>query len=67
MNRFIALILLAAGVAFLASGLNAANSFAYDAHPVFTGAPTDRATWLTVLGTIGVLAGGLGLFVRRRN
>lgn len=68
MSRSTALLLLVSGIALLAFGLNTASGLGNTGTPpTGSGAPAEYATWLTVLGTIGVIAGGLGLFSRRRN
>jgi LPXTG-motif cell wall-anchored protein len=67
MKRSTALLLLLGGIGALALGLNTASHLGETTTSVSAGAPADYATWLTVLGTIAVIAGGLGLFTRRRN
>ncbi|MGQ0553571.1 MAG: DUF3185 family protein [Planctomycetota bacterium] len=60
-----ALVLLAAGVALLIWGFAAKDSVSSVTSEVFTGAPSDQAMILIVLG---VIIGGIGLIglVRRR-
>jgi hypothetical protein len=62
MQRFVALIVLAIGIALIIYGINASNSLGSDISRFFTGAPTDKAIWfliggvaLTILGIGGVL------------
>lgn len=57
MTRAIALALLAGGVLLLIFGVNAMNSASSDLSRLFTGAPTDRATWMMVGGTAAAVAG----------
>lgn len=52
-----ALALLAGGIVLLVFGLNAMNSPSSEVSRFFTGAPTDRATWMLVGGALLVAAG----------
>jgi hypothetical protein len=56
-----ALALLAGGILLLVFGMNAMNSPGSDISRFFTGAPTDRATWMLVGGIAMVVAGLAGL------
>ena len=67
MTKALCLALAIAGVVLLVYGLNANNSFASSVSNSVTGKPTDKAVWLIVLGIIGIVAGGGGLLVGRRN
>jgi hypothetical protein len=67
MNKPISLIFLVAGIVLLIFGLNASQSVASSVSEVVTGTPTDRSMWLIILGAIGIVAGGVGLFAGRRN
>jgi hypothetical protein len=67
MRRSTALMLLVSGIALLAYGLNTASRLGNASTLMTPGTPAEYATWLTVLGTIGVIAGGLGLYTRRPN
>ena len=53
-----ALALLSGGVVLLVFGVDAMNSPGSDISRFFTGAPTDRATWMLV-GGIAMIAAGL--------
>lgn len=61
MIKAAALALLAGGIVLLVFGLNAMNSPSSDVSRFFTGAPTDRATWMLVGGAVLVAAGLAGV------
>lgn len=61
MIKAAALALLAGGVVLLVFGLNAMNSPSSDISRFFTGAPTDRATWMLIGGAVLVAAGLAGI------
>ena len=61
------MLLLVGGIALLAYGLNTASRLGDSPSVMAAGTPADLATWLTALGTISVIAGGLGLYTRRPN
>jgi hypothetical protein len=61
MFKAVALALLAGGVLLLVFGVNAMNSPGSDLSRFFTGAPTDRATWMLVGGVAMIVAGLAGL------
>jgi len=61
MFKAVALALLAGGVLLLVFGVNAMNSPGSDISRFFTGAPTDRATWMLVGGVAMIVAGLAGL------
>lgn len=67
MNKITSLALLAAGVILLVFGLNSADSVTSEVSEAVTGAPTDKSIWLIVLGVIGVLSGGAGVFLGGRR
>lgn len=67
MNKFISLALFAAGLVLLVFGLNSADSAASEISEAFTGSPTDKSVWLIVLGVIGLISGGAGLFFGGRR
>lgn len=67
MNKITSLALLAAGVILLVFGLNSADSVSSEISEAVTGAPTDKSIWLIVLGVIGLLSGGAGLFIGGRR
>lgn len=67
MNKITSLALFIAGVVLLAFGLNSADSAASTVSEAVTGAPTDKSIWLIVLGVIGVLSGGAGVFFGGRK
>ena len=51
--------MLVAGIILSILGINATESFGSDVSRFFTGAPTDKAVWLLI---VGVLLGVAGLF-----
>ena len=65
MNKAIALALLIAGVVLLVFGINASESVGSEVSEVVTGTPSDQSMWLLVLGIIGIVAGGAGLFLSK--
>jgi hypothetical protein len=62
-----ALALLAGGVVLLVFGVNAMNSPGSDISRFFTGAPTDRATWMLVGGIAMAVAGLAGVLLSLRK
>lgn len=67
MNKITSLALFAAGIVLLVFGLNSADSVSSDISEAVTGSPTDKSIWLIVLGIIGLLSGGAGLFIGGRR
>ncbi|MGF1656751.1 MAG: DUF3185 family protein [Verrucomicrobiales bacterium] len=61
-NQLISLVLLVVGVVLIGFGLNASDSFSSDISRVFTGGPTDRATWMLIGGSVLALVGLVGMF-----
>jgi uncharacterized membrane protein len=61
------LILLVVGAILLIYGLSASDSVASNVSETVRGTPTDRTIVLIVLGSVGLLAGSIGLLVRRRG
>ena len=61
MNKGISVALLVAGVILLVFGFNVYHSASSDVSRFFTGAPTDKALWLLIIGVIASVAGFLGL------
>jgi len=57
MNRLFSLLLLAGGIALIVIGINSTNSFNSDVSRFFTGAPTNKAVWLLVAGSVAALTG----------
>ena len=68
MIKAAALALLAGGILLTIFGVNAMNSASSDLSRFFTGAPTDRTTWMLVGGIVMLVAGLAGLLsVFRKN
>lgn len=66
MNKGIALALLAVGIALIAFGINASESFGSEVSRFFTGTPTDKSMWLLLGGIASVVVGAIfGLRPRR--
>jgi Protein of unknown function (DUF3185) len=65
MSKFISLALVIAGVVLLVYGLDSSNSVSSSVTRAVSGTPTDKTIWLIVLGAIGIVAGGCGIFTRR--
>jgi LPXTG-motif cell wall-anchored protein len=64
-SRALSLAFLIIGLILLIFGFNAADSFASEASEFFTGAPTNRSIWLTLIGVVLALVGAVGLARRR--
>jgi len=65
MTKIPSIAFLAVGILLLIYGLNASNSVSASVSQAVTGSPTDKSIWLIVLGIVGILCGGFGLFFRR--
>ncbi len=61
MNKGISVALLVVGVILLVFGLTAYHSASSDLSRFFTGAPTDKALWLLIGGSVASIVGFLGL------
>ncbi|MFA5350439.1 MAG: DUF3185 family protein [Candidatus Omnitrophota bacterium] len=61
MNKGMSVALLVVGIILLVSGLNAYHSASSDVSRFFTGAPTDKALWLLIGGSIASIVGFSGL------
>lgn len=67
MNKTLSLVFLVVGIVLLVYGLNASDSAASSVSEAVTGTPTDKSMWLVILGAVGIVAGGVGLFAGRRS
>lgn len=67
MNKTFSLVFLVVGAVLLIYGLNASDSVASSVSEAVTGTPTDKSMWLIILGAVGIVAGGVGLFAGRRG
>ncbi len=56
------LALFIAGCILLVYGLRASGSITSALSEAITGAPTDKSLWLTLLGVVALIFGGVGLF-----
>ena len=63
MNKVISLTALAAGVVLIIFGINASNSAGSHISNFFTGAPTNKAIWLLIVGIV-LAVGGLATAFR---
>lgn len=61
MNKGVALGLLIAGIVCLIWGFTSVDSLTSDLSKFFSGAPTNKAIWLLIIGTIATLAGFFGM------
>jgi len=61
MDKSISRIFMVAGVILLVFGLSAYHSASSDVSRFFTGAPTDKALWLLIGGSLAGITGFLGL------
>lgn len=64
MSRVLSIIFLIAGIILLVYGIDASNSVSSSVTQAVSGTPTNKSIWLIVLGVIGILSGGCGLFLR---
>jgi hypothetical protein len=62
MHKAISLALLAGGILLIIFGVSAARSFSSDIARFFTGAPTDKAIWMLIGGTVASIVGVVGLW-----
>jgi LPXTG-motif cell wall-anchored protein len=65
MSKIPSIAFLIIGIILLVYGLDASNSFSSSVSNAVTGSPTNKSIWLIVLGVLGILSGGFGLFFRR--
>ncbi len=64
-SRILSLALLVVGVILLVYGINAHDSVASSVKQSVTGTPTDKSMWLIILGSVGIVVGGLGAAFKR--
>jgi hypothetical protein len=67
MNKTFSIVFLVVGLVLLVYGFNASDSVASSVNEAVTGTPTDRSMWLIILGAVGAVVGGVGLFAGRRG
>jgi LPXTG-motif cell wall-anchored protein len=65
MSKIPSIAFLIVGIILLVYGLDASNSVSSSVSNAVTGSPTNKSIWLIVLGVLGILSGGFGLFFRR--
>jgi LPXTG-motif cell wall-anchored protein len=65
MSKIPSIAFLIIGIILLVYGLDASNSVSSSVSNAVTGSPTNKSIWLIVLGVLGILSGGFGLFFRR--
>lgn len=65
MSKIPSIAFLVVGIVLLVYGLDASNSVSSSVSNAVTGSPTNKSIWLIVLGVLGILSGGFGLFFRR--
>jgi uncharacterized membrane protein len=65
MSKIPSIAFLTVGIILLVYGLDASNSITSSVTQAVNGAPTNKSIWLIVLGVVGILSGGFGLFIRR--
>lgn len=61
MSKSLSVALLVVGVILFAFGLNAYHSASSDISRFFTGAPTDKALWLLIGGSVAGVVGAIGV------
>ena len=64
MNKVLSLAALAAGIILIVFGVNSANSAGSSVSRFFTGAPTNKAIWLLIVGVILSVVGLVAAFRR---
>jgi LPXTG-motif cell wall-anchored protein len=67
MTKIPSLAFLSVGILLLVYGLDASNSFSSSVSQAMSGGPSDRSVWLIVLGLVGILSGGFGIFFRKTD
>jgi uncharacterized membrane protein len=65
MSRLFSVILLVLGIVLLVYGIDASNSVSSSVSQAVSGTPTNKSIWLIVVGVVGILSGGCGLFLMR--
>jgi hypothetical protein len=60
MNQLISIALLVGGVVLIILGFNATHSFSSDVSRFFTNAPTNKAVWMLIGGTLAAIIGLTG-------
>lgn len=69
MSKLVSVVLIAIGIILVILGINATQSFSSDFSRFFTGAPTDKAIWMLLVGVVLIIVGAAGsirLIGRRR-
>lgn len=66
-NQILSIASIIGGVLFIVFGISAADSFGSDVSEFFTGAPTDKAIWMLIVGVVLLVIGLGGIFYRRRT
>jgi hypothetical protein len=66
MKTIISLVLLVGGILLIIFGINASESLGSDISRFFNGAPTDKAIWMLIGGSVASIAGLSGLAFRSK-
>ena len=66
MKTIISLVLLAGGIVLIVFGINASESLGSDISRFFNGAPTDKAIWMLIGGSVATVAGLSGVTFRSK-
>ncbi len=66
MKTIISLVLLVGGILLIIFGINASESLGSDISRFFNGAPTDKAIWMLIGGSVVSIAGLSGLAFRSK-
>ncbi len=67
MNKILALVLLAGGIALIILGISASQSLGSDFSRFFTGAPTEKSIWLLIGGFMTAVLGAVGLLIPSKS
>lgn len=60
MNKAVSIALLVGGILLIGFGVSASDSIGSEFSRLFTGAPTDKAIWLLIGGTVAAIVGLTG-------
>jgi hypothetical protein len=66
MKTIISLMLLVGGILLIIFGIQASESLGSDISRFFSGAPTDKAIWMLIGGTVVTIAGLSGFTLRSK-
>lgn len=62
MNKSVGMVVFVLGIVLLIFGFNAADSLGSELSEFFSGAPSNKAIWLLIVGAIMTVVGAVGCF-----